>query len=171
MLYLINKRKETKMKKTKIFLAVFIGFIVGALAAVGVYFLTVGEVAWKEYAETKLIPNAVLALTAIGGLATASLPIISRVQTAVDKFNKATRDVNDTVENGKKNEIVLHSQEKRISETFTVLDERLNSIEKDAKQTKAMCQIGFCNMKELVENGYAAEIAKVGESDEEKTEI
>ena len=74
------------MKKIKIFLAVLIGFVFGALAAVGVYFLTAGEVAWNEYVETKLIPNAVLALTAIGGLATAALPIIARVQCAIDKF-------------------------------------------------------------------------------------
>ena len=144
------------MKKFKIFLAILIGFILGALAAVGVYFLTVGEVAWKEYVETKLIPNAVLALTAIGGLATASLPIIAKIQCAVDNFNKVTKDVNETAENGRKTEGALNEQDRRISEEFA---------------TKEMCRIGFCNMGELVQSGYASEIAKVEADDEEKTEL
>lgn len=166
------------MKKTKLFLAVLIGFVFGALAAAGVYFLTVGEVAWNEYVETKLIPNAVLALTAIGGLATAALPIIARVQCAIDKFNKATQDVNDTVEKGRKTEGALCEQDKRISkfdERFNALEQKLDDklmpIEKDTKTTKEICKIGFCNMSELVQNGYAAEIAKVEADDEhEETE-
>ena len=154
----------------KIFL-IIIGFILGALTAVAIYFLTVGEVAWKEYAETKLIPNAVLALTAIGGLATASLPIIAKIQCAVDNFNKATKDVNETAENGRKTEGVLNKQDKRISEEFAALNERVASVEKDTKATKEMCRIGFCNMGELVQSGYASEIAKVEADDEEKTEL
>lgn len=163
------------MKKTKIFLALVIGFILGALVVVGVYFLTVGEVAWQEYVETKLIPNAVLALTAIGGLATAALPIVAKVQKAVDKFNKATQDVNDTVENGRKTEGALNEQDKKISrfdERFDELEkkfeEKIAPVEKDTKATKEMCRIGFCNMGELVQSGYAAEIAKVEGGDEEK---
>ena len=159
------------MKKFKIFLAILIGFILGALAAVGVYFLTVGEVAWKEYAETKLIPNAVLALTAIGGLATASLPIIAKIQSAVDNFNKVTKDVNETAENGRKTEGALNEQDRRISEEFATINERIASVEKDTKATKEMCRIGFCNMGELVQSGYASEIAKVEADDEEKTEL
>ncbi len=158
------------MKKIKIILALLIGFVIGALVAVGVYFLTVGEIAWKEYAETKLIPNAVLALTTIGGLATASLPIIARIQIAVDKFNKATKDVNDTAENGRKAEGELRKQDKRIVEGYTALNERLTAMEKETKKTKEMCKIGFCNMSELVENGYAAEIAKVENDDEQEIE-
>lgn len=154
----------------KIFLIV-IGFILGALTAVGVYFLTVGEVAWKEYVETKLIPNAVFALTAIGALATASLPIIAKMQCAVDNFNKATKDVNDTAENGRKTDVALNKQNKRISEEFAALNERVASVEKDTRATKEMCRIGFCNMGELVQSGYASEIAKVETNDEEETEL
>lgn len=158
------------MKKTKIFLTLFIGIILGALAAVGVYFLTVGEVAWQEYLETKLIPNAVLALTAIGGLATASLPIIAKVQCTIDKFNKATQDVNETAENGRKAEGALSKQDKRMAEEYAQLSEKLSSVEKDTKAMREMCKIAFCNMKELVQNGYATEIAKTEADDEEKNE-
>ena len=54
------------MKKSKIVVLFILGFVLGALAAVGVYFLTVGEVAWQEYVETKLIPNAVRPLGYLG---------------------------------------------------------------------------------------------------------
>lgn len=155
------------MKKGKIIIAVFLGFVLGALCAIGVYFLTVGEVAWKEYIESKLVPNAVLALTAICGLATALLPIIAKTQVAIDKFNKATKDVNDTVENGRKTECALNDQEKRISENYATLSEKISLIEKDTKKTREMCKIAFCNISELVKSGYAAEIARAEEKNEE----
>lgn len=52
-----------------------------------------------------------------------------------------------------------------------MLNERIASVEKDTKATKEMCRIGFCNMGELVQSGYASEIAKVEADDEEKTEL
>ena len=159
------------MKKIKIFIAILIGFVLGALAAVGVYFLTVGEVSWKEYLETKLIPNIVLVITAIGTLATASLPIIARIQISIDKFNKATQDVTSTAESGRKTEGALKEQNIRISEQFDTIDERLSMIEKNSLKTQEMCRIGFCNMGELVKNGYASEIAKVEADDEKETEL
>lgn len=148
------------MRKFKKILLLLIGFILGALAAAGVYFLTVGEVAWKEYVETKLIPNAVLAITVIGGLATASLPIIAKVQAAVDKFNKATQDVNDTALNGRKSESEISKREARMAKQFSELNEKLSLVKTNTEVTKEMCKIGFCNTSELVQNGYAAEIAK-----------
>ena len=39
--------------KTKFILGLFLGIVLGALIAIGVYFLTVGEVAWKEYVENE----------------------------------------------------------------------------------------------------------------------
>ena len=102
------------MKKSKIVVLFILGFVLGALAAVGVYFLTVGEVAWQEYVETKLIPNVVLALSAISALCVAALPIISKIQVSVAKFNQATSDVNATVENGKKTDEKLAEQDQKI---------------------------------------------------------
>ena len=71
--------KEKTMKKSKIAILFILGFILGVLVAAGVYFLTIGEVAWQEYVETKLIPSVVLALSAISALCVAALPIISKI--------------------------------------------------------------------------------------------
>ena len=163
------------MKKLKAFLLIMVGFLLGAMTTVGVYFLTVGDVAWKEYAETKLIPNITLALTTIAALATAALPIISKVNTAVGKFGKATEDINDTVEKGRHTEGSLDEQNRRISkfdERFDSLeqkfDERLSPIAKSTDNTEKSVRIGFCNTDELVRKGYATEIEKVGADDEER---
>ena len=167
------------MKKSKIVVLFVLGFVLGALAAVGVYFLTVGEVAWQEYVETKLIPNAVLALSAISALCVAALPIISKIQVSVAKFNQATSDVNATVENGKKTDEKLAEQDQKIeafSERFDRMEEMFNagiaSIKSTVENSEKILRLGFCNIDELVKKGYATEIEKVGaknEQDEEET--
>nr|DAL67680.1 MAG TPA: hypothetical protein [Caudoviricetes sp.] len=150
--------------KARFFIGLLIGVVLGALIACGVYFLTVGDVAWQEYIEEKLAPNIVVALSSIGTILLAATPIISKVSSAVEKFKKATKDVNDTVENNGKNE-------SRIAR----LEERLGAIETSAKNTEKIVRLGFCNTNELVAKGYANEIAKVGGEnegqDEEKVEL
>ena len=141
----------------------FIGFLVGVLLGSGlcflIYFLTVGDVAWKEYLENEIIPNAVVVLTAIGTIMLAAMPVISKISTAVNKFDKATKDVNSTVTNNGKNEQKIAS-----------LEERLGKIETAVQNTEEIVRIGFCNNDELVKKGYAKEIAKVGQDNEEKVE-
>lgn len=161
------------MKKLKAILLILVGFLLGALTAVGVYFITVGEVAWKEYVETTLIPNITLALTTISALAVAALPIIAKVKGAVDKFDKATGDINDTVENGRMTEGKLSEQDRRLNhfnERFDSLENKLVPIQKSADNTEKIVRIGFCNTDELVRKGYAAEIEKVGVENERETE-
>lgn len=163
------------MKKIKIVLLFILGFVLGALAAVAVYFLTVGEVAWQEYVETKLIPNIVLALSAISALCVAALPIISKIQVSITKFNQATKDVNDTVETGKKTDNALAEQDKKIEaftlkleETAQAFTEAVNSVKNTVQNTEQIVRIGFGNTEELVKKGYAAEIEKVGVEDEQE---
>ena len=146
-----------------------LGFVLGALTAAGVYFLTEGEVAWQEYVETTLIPNAVLALSAIAALCIAVLPIISKIQTAVAKFNQATSDVKATAENGKKTDAKLAEQDEKIeafSERFDKMEKMFSdgiaSVKNSTENTEKILRIGFCNTEELVRKGYATEIAKVG---------
>ena len=114
------------MKKSKIIVLLLLGFTLGALAAVGVYFLTEGEVAWQEYVETKLIPNAVLALSSVSALCIAALPLVSKIQASVAKFNQATSDVNSTVANGKKTDTKLAEQDEKIED----FSERFDQMEK-----------------------------------------
>ena len=150
--------------KVKFILGLLLGIIVGALIAIGVYFLTVGEVAWKEYVENSLIPNIVIALTSIGTVCVAAIPIIIKVRNAIDNFKLATKDVNDTVANNGKTEKKVVELEERIAG----LEERLGSIETSSQNTEQMVRIAFCNTDELVRKGYAKEIAKVGSNEVEE---
>ena len=159
------------MKKSILFI---FGFTLGVLVAAGVYFLTVGEVAWQEYVETKLIPNVVLALSAISALCVAALPIISKIQVSVAKFNQATSDVNATVENGKKTNEKLAEQDSKIeafSERFNKMEklfvDNISSVKTAAENSEKILRIGFCNTDELVRKGYAREIGKVGTDNEQ----
>ena len=150
--------------RVKFVIGLLFGIIIGALIAVGVYFLTVGEVAWKEYVENSLIPNIVIALTSIGTVCVAAIPIIIKVRNAIDNFKLATKDVNDTVANNGKTEKKVVELEDRIAG----LEERLGSIETSSQNTEQMVRIAFCNTDELVRKGYAKEIAKVGSNEVEE---
>ena len=50
------------------------------------------------------------------------------------------------------------------------LDERISHIEQSTQNTERIARIGFGNMEELVKNGYAAEIEKVGKDEEQDKE-
>lgn len=165
------------MKKTKVFILFVLGVTLGALLAVGVYFLTVGEIAWQEYVETKLIPNVTLALSAISALCVAALPIVSKVQIAVSKFEKATGDVNATVEKDKSVVQTIEEYKTELNNLITELktlkgdvEASIAPVKKKVENIEKVVHIGFCNNEELVKKGYAHEIEKVGEEDESTEE-
>ena len=167
------------MKALKIILTLTIGVMLGVVGAVAFYFFTESDVAWEIYIEEKLAPNVVIVLSAVGSLLVAAMPIINRVQLTLEKFGKATQDISDTVQNGKKTDQTLDGYnntllgyndriaafEYRFDRLEQVIAERLSPIEKNTSATRKMAQIGFCNTGELVRNGYAAEIAKVNKRD------
>lgn len=111
-------------------------------------------------------------------------PILVKVKKASDKFKEAAKDVNDTAKNGDENakKIEAFTSEasaklQGVADEFTdkikSLDERISRIEQSSQNTEAITRIGFGNMEELVQKGYAAEIEKVGknyEQNEESTE-
>lgn len=165
------------MKKSKVVILFILGIVIGALAAVGVYFLTVGEVAWQEYIETKLIPNITLALSAISALCVAALPIIAKVETAVSKFKQATDDVNATVDNDKTVVQTIGEYSTKLDVLVTELKTLKTDVEsiiapvaKKVENIEKVVHIGFCNNEELVKKGYAHEIEKVGVEDESSEE-
>ena len=144
------------MKKfIKVMILIVLGAAIGVAGTCLVYFLTVGDVAWQVYLKEKLVPNIVFILTSIGTICLAALPIVKTVSTAVEKFNKVTKDVSDTVENNGKNTSRINN-----------LEERLTRIENSTTNIEEIARIGFCNMDELVRKGYAQEIQKVGKDDE-----
>lgn len=144
---------EKRNKRGWLLLLMFAaGLAVGGAIACGIYFLSVGEASWQEYIENKLVPNVVFALSGIGAICIAAIPVCKRIIDAAEKFKSATFDVNAAVTNDKKTKQELSD-----------IEARLIRIEQAAANTEKIVQIGFCNLDELVSKGYAAEIAKVGE--------
>ncbi len=166
------------MKKTKIFLVLLFGIVIGVGLAISVYFLTVGDVAWKQYLEEKLVPAATATATSLLLIYLGVLPVLKKVVNMTLLFNKATDNVKTTVENGEKANSSLEEFKAELSQQFTEAveagvaamkeqDERIKHIEKHSSNTEEIVRIAFGNTAELVTKGYAAEIAKVGNKNEE----
>ncbi len=166
------------MKKTKFFLGLFLGIVLGVGIAVVVYFLTVGQIAWEQYIEEKLVPAVTAGATALLLIWFGVKPTLKMIISATSLFNQATDNVKTTVENGAKANSSLEEYKAELSRQFTEAvaagvsqmkeqDERIKNIEQHTTKTEEIVRIAFGNMTELVVNGYAAEIAKVGTNHEE----
>ena len=166
------------MKKSKIILSFALGVIIGVLAAAGTYFLTVGEVAWQAYIEEKLVPNVAFIASTLFGLYVMSTPLLSKIKTTIEAFRTATEGVCATAQ---KDESLAEEMRAIFSDNNVLyeglckmresLEEDRAQMHKDVAKLNTVMQIAFCNTKELVEKGFAAEIAKVLESKEEKKEV
>lgn len=96
----------------------------------------------------------------ISGILSAALAIVvmlGKLKAATDEL-KSSNSINNTL---KKENSTLRTDVKS-------LQTELAEVKDDLKATKEMVKIGFCNTAELVENGYAAEIARVGENEKEE---
>lgn len=162
------------MRKSRVALTLIIGIIIGIMASIGVYFLTEGDVAWQEYIEVKVIPNVVLALSTISALCVATMPLLTKIKLTLTSFDKATEYVNGSAENGKnatktvlecKDEIKQMMDELEVAKTQ--MQEAMMPIQQGVQNLEEIVRIGFCNTSELVKNGYARQISKVGHVDEE----
>jgi hypothetical protein len=162
------------MRKSRVALTLIIGIIIGIMASIGVYFLTEGDVAWQEYIEVKVIPNVVLALSTISALCVATMPLLAKIKLTLTSFDKATQDVNGSAESGKnatktvlecKDEIKQMMNELEVAKSQ--MQEAMVPIQQGVQNLEEIVRIGFCNTSELVKNGYARQISKVGHVDEE----
>lgn len=164
--------------KKKFCFGLVIGIVLGIGLSVGIYFLTIGDVAWKQYLEEKLVPATTATVTSLILIYFGISPILKKVISTTMLFNKATDGVNATVQNGKEANHSIEQFKKDISKTVSEAveqgvskmreqDERIKRIENHASNAEEIARIGFGNMEELVNKGYAAEIAKVGADDEE----
>ena len=166
------------MRLSKLLTILLIGIVIGITACVGVYFLTQNDIAWQEYIDTKVIPNVVLALSTISALCVAAMPIITKIKATLTSFDKATQDVNGTAQSGKNTiENVLKCKEdiQAIMDEFTLakteMQEALTQMQNGINNIETISRIGFGNTSELVKNGYARQIAEVGQDDTQETEI
>lgn len=110
----------------------------------------------SNYFREKIMPY----ITAnISGILSAFLVIM----TTLGKIKAATTELKaSNSENA-----YLKKRNKKLEEDVAELKKEVASIKKCTADTKEMIKIGFCNNSELVANGYAEEIAKVGENEEE----
>lgn len=162
------------MRKSRVALTLIIGIVIGIMASIGVYFLTEGDVAWQEYIEVKVIPNVVLALSTISALCVATMPLLTKIKLTLTSFDKATQDVNGSAENGKNaTKTVLECKDEikqmmsELEAAKTQMQEAMMPIQQGVQNLEEIVRIGFCNTSELVKNGYARQISKVGHVDEE----
>lgn len=162
------------MKKTRVVLTLVIGIVIGIMASIGVYFLTEGDVAWQEYIEVKVIPNVVLALSTISALCVATMPLLTKIKLTLTSFDKATQDVNGSAESGKnatKTVLECKDEIKQMMNELEIAKSQMQGamipIQQGVQNLEEIVRIGFCNTSELVKNGYARQISKVGHVDEE----
>ena len=137
------------MKTTKFFLGLFLGVVLGILLAVGVYFLTVGEVAWKQYLEEKLIPATTATASSLLLLYLGVSPVLKKVINTTSLFNKATDGVNTTAKNSEEANNKIEQFKTDISQKVTEAveagvatmkeqDERIKRIEWHSSNTEAI---------------------------------
>lgn len=119
---------------------------------------------WGEWVKQELVPYAVLATSAI---IIGVSPILAKVKKASDK--KSIQKIESLA---KDTEAKLQGIADDFSQKVKNFDERLTRIEQASVNAEQISRIGFGNMEELVKNGYAAEIEKVGKNgkDQEATE-
>lgn len=80
------------------------------------------------------------------------------------KLKLATAELSLSNKENKKLKDTIGAKEKEI----TALKEDIKSIKSSVEHNNEMLKIAFCHTNELVSNGYAQEIAKVGANEEQK---
>lgn len=161
---------------------IFALFIIAFIASVALNLITVmaedqgGEFIimdksfsyWKEFAETELLPKVILAISSLATAYTMFIPLVNRVKAELDKFQGATDDINTTT-------AASLSSNKQVAEMKAEMEQRLDEYEKCilemksiTEQNAAILRTGLCNIPDLVRNGTAREIAKIGEGEKEQ---
>lgn len=163
------------MKKTLLFI---IGAIIGVLAAIAIYMFTRGDVSWEVYLDEKLIPNATLAGTTVVSLYLASGPLIKKAGTWLESVKGLFINSSNSLEAAKAEEearLAMLDQLKRTLEQSVAenaeikaeMESYLTKIQHVAKTTEEMIRVGFGHIDELVVKGYAAEIERMCEHEDE----
>lgn len=141
------------------------------------------------YFREKIAPVLLAVSTGAGTLYVAILPVLTRIKQSYESFRDATAGVNATAAKGDQNsdelkrirsemehemELLRRQNEALISQIngkFAQYEEKVLSCDSASREILEIVRIGFCNTDELVRKGFAAKIAKVGDTlDSEKNE-
>lgn len=154
------------MKIFKTFLLLLLGIVMGISGALGFYYLTVGELAWQAYVEEKLIPNAVFVISSISTIAILCSPFIKKILLAAERFTQATTEVSSTDQNGKQ---LLRTTEEMMEEFRKLrndVETSMATVKTTTDNIERVVHLGFEHESQLVADGWAKEIAKVGNENE-----
>ena len=171
------------MNKKKIFLIYLIAVLIAVIGGAGAYFGIAyiqngGTVEGAlDYIEVTVIPALVNAGVFVSMAYIASKPIINNVVKIVNAFKEAKDDVNavstnSTATNEKVDKLATRIDEREalLLEDNKRMREELEKTRREFTSVKAAIKIAFTNTAELVRNGYAKQIVKVMEEEDEKTE-
>lgn len=170
-------------------------FLLTLILIVGIFFIPFGEIAraevsitdedavlepssWAtEFEETwlpKIENGLVVFVSAVLGLLSLAFPIFKMMRLIKDTVERLKEAKGDTE---KQAEIIVEQEGKlrEITEELKLTKERLDAaikdnavLQKQNAEIKEMLKMGFGNMKELVINGYAKQIAEIGETEDEQ---
>lgn len=121
--------------------------------------------------EDKMFLESIITglFTGAGGVGVALLayiPIILKVKKAKDTVEALAKTVANLATENNNTKSKLDETVKELKR-YKLMFEETN---KAAVNVEKIVKIGFCNMSELVSNGYAREIAKIGEENDETKE-
>ena len=109
-----------------------------------------------NYFREKVMPYITANLSGILSGLLAMLLTLGKIKAATTELKASTSENS-----------CLKKKNKQLEERIAKLEAKVEAIDKNTQDTKEMVKIGFCNTSELVINGYAEKIAKVGENEEE----
>ena len=164
------------MKKGKWLLWMLLGLCIGVVACVLVYLFTMGDVDWQTFLKETILPEATIVATSIGSLCLIINPWLKKVTAASNVFSAAKSSIDLTLEGNKAQDAKNKAQElknrdqevknRAVRQQVTAMQADLDQTKKSVENIEKILRIGFGNMEEMVVNGYAHEIAKVGAQDE-----
>ena len=155
------------MKKRRFLFGMLFGVFLGIGLSISVYFLAAKDIDWQKYLEEKLIPALSAGISALVIIWLGVAPTLKKIVSAIALFNKATDNVNDTVQNGKEAKASIEDFKKEVNNEILEQKRMIEQTGKGVSNIEKIVRIGFGNTEELVTKGYASEIAKVGNDNEE----
>lgn len=123
---------------------------------------------WKEFVEVELLPKAILAISSLATAYTMFIPLINRVKAELDKFKVATDDINTTTGASLRANKQVAELKEEMEKRLNTYEEYILEMKKLTEQNAEILKAGLCNIPDLVKNGTARRIAKIGEGEKEQ---
>lgn len=123
---------------------------------------------WMEYIEAEILPKIILAISSLITAYTMFIPLVNRVKGELSKFQSATDYIDSTTKaslNSSKQVAELNTE---MRDTMAQFNKRLSVMEDLSRRNADILVKGLSGIPELVKNGTAREIVKLGEGEKEQ---